>query len=290
MKNKSLKTLTLIMAIGLAVCIVVSLLTCITREPVITEQDFPYSVTYRLNGETLTHEGVYRSRFVSVTKPLARYYEGTYLVLSSEYHPAAYTIAEQDNLELCILSHFSNKYLMGDTRGEPESTFLYDPYLVVMDQDGMEYDDHDTLGKFDAELISWEHPEPVENSFRFAGFSYLYDISMFAMLAVGFLVILACMIFVKRDKRIPYKVLDKISVFLNFVVALVGIPFATVIILFVQIVVSTDDLGYQMYLCMPAFSAFTVAASLALRRRGFTKAGFFIQLIGVAPFFLLMLV
>jgi hypothetical protein len=43
---------------------------------------------------------------------------------------------------------------------------------------------------------------------------------------------------------------------------------------------SGDELIYQIYLCIPALTAFTVAASIVLRRIGFTKAGFFVQLVG----------
>ena len=292
MKVKSLKVPAIIIAIGLVAAIVASLLTGMVKAPAVSEHDFPYSVTYTLNGETQTFEGVYRCRFLSTgdgTDPLERYYEGSYLNITSEYHPAAYTIAQEDDLELCIVTIFSNKYLMGDTKGVPEATFLYDPYLAVMDQDGMEYTEEEYLEKFDAELISWEQPQPVENTFRFVGFSCLHDNSMIAMLIVGILVILACMIFVKRNKSVPYKALDKISVILNFIMTLAVIPFATVTAWFMQIAVSSDAFGYQLFLCIPAATAFTVAASIALRRKGFTKAGFFVQFAGPALFAILTL-
>ena len=93
-----MKTPAIILAIGLILCVVASMLTGIVKVPAITEHDFPYSVTYTLNGETQTFEGVYRCRFISTgegTDPLERYYEGSYLKLTSEYHPAAYTIAQR---------------------------------------------------------------------------------------------------------------------------------------------------------------------------------------------------
>jgi hypothetical protein len=292
MKNSSLKTPAIILVIGLVLCIAASMLTGIVKAPVITEHDFPYSVTYTLNGETKTYEGVYRCQFTSTGKgidPLERYYEGTYLKLTSEYHPAAYTIEKKDGLELCIITIFSNKYLMGDTKGEPEATFIYEPYLAVMDQDGVEYEDEETLSNFDAQLISWELPEPVENSFQFLKFSHLHDNSMFAMLIVGILVIIACMIFVKRDKTIPYKALDKISIVVNFIVVLVVIPIATGAIWFSQIVAGGNEFSFQLMLCIPVFTAFTVAASVSLRRKSYTKAGFFVQLVTPAMIALLVL-
>ena len=148
-----------------------------------------------------------------------------------------------------------------------------------MDEEGMEYEDAETLSNFDAQLISWEQPEPVANSFKFAGFSHLHDSSMFAMLIVGILVVIACMVIVKRDKTIPYNALDKLSIVLNFIVVFVIIPFVTAVIWLTQITVSGNELSYQLLLCVPVFTAYTVAASISLRRKGFTKAGLFVQLV-----------
>ena len=291
MKIKELRIPTIVIAIGLIAALLVSLLTGVTKVPTITEHDFHHTVTYKLNGETKTLEGVHRVQFTSTgkgTDPLDRHYEGTYLTNPAEFHPAAYTIAERDGLELCIITIFSDKYLMGDTKGVPEATFLTDPYLAVVDREGYEYEDAEMLSKFDAELISWEHPEPIENSFVFAGFSGLHDGSMIAMLLVGILVIIACLILVKRDKTVAYRVLDKTGVILNYVITLAAIPFFTLIALASQIVVSGSEWSYQLLLCTPAITAFGVAVSLSLRRKGFTKSGFFIQFVGPALFFLFL--
>ena len=51
-----------------------------------------------------------------------------------------------------------------------------------------------------------------------------------------------------------------------------------------QITVSGDEFGYQIALCVPFLTAFTVAASIALRRIRFTKTGFFVQFIGPVLF------
>ena len=292
MKNKNLKIPTILIAIGLLAAIVACILTCMVREPAITEHDFHYSVTYRLDGETKILEGVYNCRFDSVgqgTDPLRRYYTGTYLTQTSEYHPAAYTIAEKDGLELCIITVFMDRYLMGDASGDPVNALIHEPYLAVMDRDGVEYIEEAYLGKFDAELVSWELPAPVDNTFVFAGFSNLHDGSMIAMLIVGVLVIVACMIFVKRDKTVPYKALDKISAVFNVLMTVAVIPFVTIVTIFSQIVMSGSEWYYQLMLCIPAVSAFTVAASLSLRRKGRSKAGFFVQFAGPALFAMLML-
>jgi hypothetical protein len=53
-----------------------------------------------------------------------------------------------------------------------------------------------------------------------------------------------------------------------------------------QITMSGDELLYQIALCIPALTAFTIAASVALRRIRFTKAGFFLQFVGPVLFML----
>lgn len=282
MKHQSLKVPSIIIAIGLVLCLVASLFAGIMKEPVITEHDFNYAATYRLNGETKTLEGVYRVRFVSSGEGNDRYYEGFYLSEPNAGQPEYHTIAKQDDLELQVVFIFTNDYLMGD--GDRDT--ITEPYLAAYDTMGVEHTDMETLDAFDAELLSWEVPQPIENSFVFSGFSHLYTGSMLAMLAVGLLVIVTCMIFVKRDKTVPYKLLDRLSIALNCVVCFVALPFITFTTTLLQITMNGDDLMYQIFLCIPALTAFAVAASVSLRRKGFTKSGFFIQFIGPVLFFL----
>ena len=84
--------------------------------------------------------------------------------------------------------------------------------------------------EFTAEIISWEYPEPIENRFSFGGFALMHAGSMLAMLVIGLLTVLTCVIFVKKDQSLAYNVLDMFSI--------------------------------------------------VLRRKGFRKTGFFIQLVG----------
>jgi hypothetical protein len=75
---------------------------------------------------------------------------------------------------------------------------------------------------------------------------------------------------------------------LNFAICILAIPFITFTSAFFQLTISTDSVFYQVYMCIPALTAFTVAASIALRRHGFTKSGFFVQLVGPVLFFVPM--
>ena len=280
MKKKSLKTFLIILAVGLIMVFAASLFTCTIKAPVITEHDFPFTVCYRLDGEVKTLEGVYRCHFRSTgmgTDPLERHYEGEHLLNPAKYHPAAYTIAQKDGLELCIITILSARDLMGDGDG---ISYHYDPYLAVIDSEGYEYQDEETLSQFNAEIIDWVYPVPVSNSFKFIGFSHLHDESMYAMLAVGILAIIACIIFVKRDKTLAYKTMDKLSIVMNFLICFAALPFMTFITALQQITVSGGETIYQIALCIPALTAFTVAVSIGLRRIRFTKTGFFVQFTG----------
>lgn len=289
MKDNRLRTPIIVIAIGLILAIVVCLLTCIRKKPVITEQDFYYAATYRLDGETKNLEGTYRCRFLSPEGAIAsieREYEGFFLADPSQKMTGTHTIAQKDNLELRIVFVFADYYLMGDgERGDVYSEVIPDPYLAVYDKEGYGYHDPQMLENFDAELLSWKTPQPIENTFVFSGFSLLHAGSLMAILAVGLLTIMASVFVVKKERIAPYSLLDKIAVILNFLVCFLGIPFFTVCALLMELTMSREAFIYQVYLCIPAITAFTVAASIALRRKGFEKTGLIIQMVGPVMFF-----
>ena len=72
MKMKTLKIPALILAIGLVLAVAVSLFANAFVVPAVTEQAFPYSVTYQLNGETKTMEGIYKCTYEGCTDNCSR--------------------------------------------------------------------------------------------------------------------------------------------------------------------------------------------------------------------------
>lgn len=291
MSNRSFKIPAIIIAIGLVLCLIACLAAGVIKAPTITEQDFNYAATYQMDGETKTIEGVYRVRFVSTgvgTDPHYRYYEGCYLSDPTSSEPKDHIIAKKDGLELRVVFIFSNDYLMGDGYiGEAYYDAIPEPYIAAYDNMGVEYTDMETLEKFGAELISWETPQPIENSFCFSGFVMLHDGSMMLMLLVGILTIVACMIFVKRDKTVPYTALDKVSIVFNFLVVFMALPFMTLVVLLMPLYVSGDEIIYKLDLCVPAITVLSVAASLSLRRKGHSVTGFCVQFAGPVLFAIL---
>ena len=288
MKIKDLKIPVMILVIGLILSLAACLAANIVLTPTVSEHDFHYTVTYELNGETKTLEGVYQCKYDGYSEgnnPRDRYYVGEYTVDGQSTLAHSYTIARKDGAELYIVTLFNDYYLMGDRKNEGYEPFLAEPYLEAVDKEGYPYDETNMPSEFTAEIISWEYPEPIENTFVFSGFSILHAGSMVAMLIVGVLVMIACVVFVKRDKTVPYKVLDQISVVLNYLICFGAIPLITFLTALLPLTMSEDGLLYQIYLCLPALTAFTIAASIALRRKGFTKTGFFIQFAGPVLFF-----
>ena len=285
MNIKKMKLPIIILAIGLILAAVSCLFTGVLKEPTIKEHEFDYSVTYSIDGEVKTHKGSYRCSFVGHDghdDPTLRLYDGVHNIDGTVSESSWFTVAQKDGVELSLIVNLDADYLMGDPDKFEYVSGNEDPCLEATDAEGYSVEISEV---FDAEIISWEYPEPIENSFKFVGFSRLYAISMGAMLLIGFLTIIACIIFVKKESGIRYKVLDGISIALNFIIGLWMIPFVTVVIFMFPLTMDPATFIYQVYLCIPALTAFAIAASVALRRKGFTKSGFFVQLVFPVLFF-----
>ncbi|MBO7303918.1 MAG: hypothetical protein J6V09_01680 [Clostridia bacterium] len=283
MRNNNMKLPTVIILIGMLAAAVSAFLTGVKKIPNVKEMDFSYSVTYKLDGEVRTLDGVFSCRFTGHDgdDPTVRSYSGDYL-WDGNASDSSFTIAERDGVQLYIVAELDAAYLMGDPDKYEDAPGNKDPYVEAVDFEGVSVE---FAEKFDVEIVSFEYPEPIDNSFSFAGFSFLYSYSMFAMLSVAILTVIACIIFVKKGYGVAYGALDKISVAFNFILSLSVIPFITVAVSLMPLVIAEESPMYQAYLCVPALATFAVAASIALRRRGRAKTGFAVQLAVPVLFF-----
>ena len=286
MKNKGLKIAAIIIAVGLILAVAMHFFTSIRKMPTVTEQDFEYSITYKLNGETKTLNGIYTCRFDGFGNagidPLDRYYVGEYMINGVKQEAHSYTIAQKDTVKLYIVMLFNDSYLMGDTKHESYYPSLSDPYLEAADEEGyaQETYENEFLNMFDAEIVSFEYPEPIENTFVFAGFAGLHPTGVLAMTIVGLLTLILCVILVKKGEGIVYNSFDVIGIVLNFIAIFMVLPFISIAAYMIQAFKTGPDWIYQAYLCIPPIIPFTVAAAVSLRRKGFCKSGFFIQFLG----------
>ena len=285
MKNSCMKLPIIILVVGLILAIASCFFTGIVKEPTVKAHEFDYSVTYRIGSETKTYEGTFRCSFVGLDgddDPTLRLYDGVHMKDGNELGALWLTVAQNEDAELMMAVGLDAAYLMGDPDKYEYVPGNDDPYLEAIDAEGYSVEVSEV---FDAEIISWEYPDPIENSLEFVGFSRLYSISMLVMLLIAFLTILACLIFVRKDSEVSYKAFDKISIIANFLITFMAIPFFTIAIFLFPLVMDSKSLMYQIYLCIPALTAFTIAASIALRRKGFAKTGFFVQLACPVLFF-----
>ena len=278
MKSKSLKLPIIIIAIGIILAIAAGLLTSMQKAPTVKNQDFNFSITYKLDGETKTISGVYGVRFAGFGgDSIDRYYEGTYTVEGDDDGDRCFTIAEKDGYELYIVALLNECYLMGDKNNDSYEPNVGGPTLEAEDKDGNQYDEEDLPDIFDAEIVSYEYPEPIKNTFSFAGFCDIYSTSSGVMVLVGIVTVILCMIFARKSEGVTYGVLDVVGIIFNFAAILFVLPVAYILAVVIQAFPTGPDWIYQAYLCVPPIIPFTVAASLSLRRKGFKKLGFFIQ-------------
>ena len=286
MKSKSLKLPIIIIVIGIIIAIVACLLLSMQKTPTVAKQDFNFSITYKLDGETKTLNGVYSSRFTGFggngVDPLCRYFEGTYKVEGEDDSDRCFTIAERDGYKLYIVALLNDYYLMGDEENESYNSYTEAPTLEAEDIDGNQYGETELPDVFDAEIVSFEYPEPIENTFYFTGFAGLYSENTGAMILIGILTLILCMIFVRKSDGVEYRALDTIAIVFNFLAVLLVLPIIYIASVFVQAYKIGPDWLYQAYLCIPQIIPFSVAASLSLRRKGFRKSGFFIQFLAPA--------
>ena len=292
MKGKSLRIPAIIIAIGIIVAIAAGLLVSMQKMPTVTKQDFDFSITYKLDGEIKTLNGAYSSRFTGFgangVDPLCRYYEGTYKVEGETDGDRCFTIAEKDGYTLYIVALLNDSYLFGDVENDSYESGHEEPTLEAEDKEYNQYDETNLPDVFDAEIVSFQYPEPIENTFRFSGFSGLHAVSTGVMILVGILTLILCMIFVKKGEGVEYQILDKFGIALNFAAMLFVLPIIYIAAVFVQAYKVGPDWLYQAYLCIPQIIPFSIAASVSLRRKGFRKIGFCIQFLAPVAEVILM--
>ena len=261
----------------------------ISKKPTITEEKFPFSITYELNGKTETIEDVYEASFVGhggYADPKFRIYEGK--IAGMQYEgDTAYVLSESSEGRIVLVTNFYADYMMGDPQYDYFVWETFAPMMLYYDSQEVEYTDEETLLSKGVKLISWEYPQPVENNLVFSHIAILSSEVVLPTVFIGALALLAMIILVKKgksSKKAKNGKSDKISVVLNFIIGIVVIPFMTVFGAFLDIIGNSAELGQQLLYIIPAFSLLCLAASVGLRRKGFKKGGLAIQFVGPVLF------
>lgn len=295
MKTKKL-ILPAIMLVGLFIAYaIVSVVFCYNTKPAVPEGEFPFSITYEYLGETKTIAGVYACKYhgsQTVFKEHNRYWDGEII-----YTEGDYMVHQEEMKTLAVQPHMEAGYFMGDP--------LYRDYYQIYGLEGPEpyaeyydyknditfadYDQDEELASIGFRFVDFSFGEPIENSFSFSGIEYEADNIIF-FVALTFIFLLLCIIFVRKDKEYKYSYLDKSCIVVNFIVGIVAVPFIYIICTMFGLVGSSYEWIDQIIYNIPPMAILCLALSVVFRRKGFPKTGFFIQFGGIVLFVLFLIV
>ena len=285
MRNKKLFLPSVILVASVLAITIFSFVFSIAKKPVITESEFPFSITYELDGETVTINEVYRAYYVEnggYADTKSRIYVGE--IGNMGEGNTIYTLKKDENTRVELWTHFYPDYLMGDSEYDYFDDRSFEPGIYYYDAEETEYHDEETLAEQGVRLISFEYPTPIENSFVFSHLSYLSGAVVLPILLISLLALIAIIIFVKKEKELKYKAVDVISIIFNFIISFTLIPFVTILALFIDIEGGSPEFYHQVLYFMPSLSLLCISASVVLRRKGYAVKSLIAEFVGPALF------
>ena len=291
MKSKKLFLPAIILAVSILSIAVYSVVSSIAFKPTVTEGEFPFSITYELDGERVTIEDVYKVNYVKNDKDdnhKGRVYVGK--CLSSGENDTNYILKQDENTRVELWTHFYPDYLMGDPEYDYFDDETFEPKIYYYDENETEYHDEKTLTEQGVKLISFKYPEPIKNSLTFSHISYLTGAVVLPIFLIALLALIATIIFVRKEKELKYKAIDIVSIILNFVICFTYLPFVLILALLIDIEGGGPELYYQVMYFIPAVSVLCITASVALRRKGHGVKSLIVEFIGPAVFALYLIV
>lgn len=291
MKNKKLFIPTIILIAAILASATYMVISSIAKKPTTTEGEFLFSITYELDGETVTINDVYRARFVKndgFANTKSRMYVGE--IGNRGENNTIYILKEDENTCVELRTNFYPDYLMGDPEYDYFDEKAFEPQIYYYDAEEQEYSDEETLLAQGIKLIGFEYPTPIENSLVFSHISYLSSAVVLPTLIIALLALVAIIIFVKKDKELKYKAIDIVSLVLNFVIGFALIPYISIAAMLIDINGGGPDFYYQVFYFFPLIFVLCIAASIALRRKGYGVKALVTELVGPVVFALFLVV
>lgn len=291
MKTKKLFLPTIILVVAILITAVYSFVSCIAKKPTITEQEFPFSITYELNGETVTIDDTYVVRYDKnggYTNSKTRYYVGKIGDMSED--TTHYILREDENGRIELNTMFYADYLMGDPEYDYFDDVAFEPQLYYYDAQEQVYEDQETLSAQGVKLVGFEYPTPIKNSFVFSHISILDADIVLPSLLIGFIALLVTIIFVKKEKDFVRKPINVVSTVFNFLIAIISLPYLTVCALLLDALGDNESILNQIFYFLPVITVLGITASVALRRKGYSISALIVQFIGVAILALILLI
>ena len=285
MKTKKLFLPIIILAVAILVTAAYSALSNIARKPTVTEGQFRFAITYELDGETVTINDVYKARYVGnggYADTKMRLYTGE--IGNMGENNTIYTLKTEGNTRIELWTHFYADYLMGDPEYDYFDEEAFAPRIYYFDAQEQEYSDEETLQEQGVKLISFEYPEPIDNTFTFSHISHLSSANVLPMVLIGLLALAATIIFVKKEKQLQRKPVDLVSLILNYVIGFAVVPFVILVAVLIDINGGGPELYRQVLYFLPVAMVLCITASIALRRKGYGVSSLIAQLVGPAAF------
>ena len=270
MRSKRLFLPTIILIAALVMTMVSVLIAGIALKPEITESEFPFSITYELDGETITINDVYKVRYEEDKTYKHRMYVGE--ICDKEEDNTYYTLKKEETGRMELWTHFYADYLMGDPEYDYFDDEAFEPRIYYYDVNETEFHDEETLLKHGVKLVSFEYPEPIENSLSFSHFVFPESE-------------------VKKDSEyVRRKPINIVTIVFNFIIGLVVLPFFTI---FAGLLSALGDIGDFMNLVLyllPALTILSITASIGLRRKLYAKSALIIQFIAPSVFAVILII
>ena len=288
MKNKKLFLPTIILAVAIVLTMISAVVAGIALKPKVTEGEFPFSITYELDGETVTIKDVYKVQYEKLGGYKTRMFSGE--IGNRGKDNTIYVLKKNDSGRVELWTHFYPDYLMGDSEYDYYDDEAFEPKIYYYDAQETESHDEETLAEHGVKLISFEYPEPIKNSLTFSHFVFPESEVIFPSIIIAFLAMIGTLIFVKKDKEYTRKPINIITIVFNFIIGLVAFPFFTII---AGLLSALGDIGNIMNLLqylLPALTILCITASIGLRRKLYSKSALIVQFISPAVFALIMII
>ncbi len=288
MKNKKLFLPSIILVTAIVLTMISVIIAGIALKPKVTESEFPFSITYELDGETVTINDVYKVRYDEDKQYKQRMYVGEIGDMGESN--TIYTLKTEETGRIELWTHFHPDYLMGDSEYDYFDDEAFEPRIYYYDAQETEYHDEETLAKQGVKLINFEYPEPIKNSLAFSHLVFPESEVIFPSILIAFLAMISTLIFVKKDKDYVSKPINIITIVFNFIIGLTAFPFFTIIALLLS---ALGDIGNVMNLLsylLPALTILCITASIGLRRKLYGKSALIVQFISPAVFAVIMII
>ena len=139
MKNKKLFLPTIILAVAIVLTMISAVVAGIALKPKVTEGEFPFSITYELDGETVTIKDVYKVQYEKLGGYKTRMYSGE--IGNRGKDNTIYVLKKNDSGRVELWTHFYPDYLMGDSEYDYYDDEAFEPKIYYYD--AQETESHD---------------------------------------------------------------------------------------------------------------------------------------------------